>query len=332
MHARSREHGIASHALPGLTVVDDVPGVTTQSGAPYTRLLAVPPQPGAGSRAATVLRAPRKLPPLPDGVDTGAIPSLDELGLTQEVDDPMRGGETEARRRLDELPARPGRAPTPTTTTPSARDSTSRLSPYLHFGCVSPREVEERLPRGKGRGVPPPARLARLLPPRALSTSRATRTRSSRSATARTIDWDDDDDAFDAWCEGRTGFPLVDAGMRQLRREGWMHNRARLVVASFLTKDLGHRLAPRRALLHAPADRRRRGEQQRQLAVDRVGRRRPAAVLPPHLQPGAAHGALRPARATTCAATCPSCATCPDELPARAVDDAGRGAARVRRA
>jgi deoxyribodipyrimidine photo-lyase len=45
--------------------------------------------------------------------------------------------------------------------------------------------------------------------------------------------------SFDAWCEGRTGYPLVDAGMRQLRREGWMHNRARLVVGSFLTKDLG---------------------------------------------------------------------------------------------
>ena len=44
---------------------------------------------------------------------------------------------------------------------------------------------------------------------------------------------------FEAWAEGRTGFPLVDAGMRQLRREGWMHNRARLVVGSFLTKDLG---------------------------------------------------------------------------------------------
>jgi deoxyribodipyrimidine photo-lyase len=44
---------------------------------------------------------------------------------------------------------------------------------------------------------------------------------------------------FDAWREGCTGFPLVDAGMRQLLREGWMHNRCRLVVGSFLTKDLG---------------------------------------------------------------------------------------------
>jgi deoxyribodipyrimidine photo-lyase len=46
------------------------------------------------------------------------------------------------------------------------------------------------------------------------------------------------DELFDAWCEGRTGYPIVDAGMRQLRAEGWMHNRVRMIVASFLVKDL----------------------------------------------------------------------------------------------
>ena len=50
--------------------------------------------------------------------------------------------------------------------------------------------------------------------------------------------WRDDPDGFHAWCEGRTGFPIVDAGMRQLAATGWMHNRARMIVASFLTKDL----------------------------------------------------------------------------------------------
>ena len=51
--------------------------------------------------------------------------------------------------------------------------------------------------------------------------------------------WRDDPEGFAAWCGGRTGYPLVDAGMRQLREEGWMHNRARLVTASFLAHDLG---------------------------------------------------------------------------------------------
>ena len=53
------------------------------------------------------------------------------------------------------------------------------------------------------------------------------------------IKWSYAKKPFEAWCEGQTGYPLVDAGMRQLKREGWMHNRARLVVGSFLTKDLG---------------------------------------------------------------------------------------------
>jgi len=53
------------------------------------------------------------------------------------------------------------------------------------------------------------------------------------------IKWSYAEKRFERWCEGQTGFPLVDAGMRQLKREGWMHNRARLVVGSFLTKDLG---------------------------------------------------------------------------------------------
>jgi deoxyribodipyrimidine photo-lyase len=50
--------------------------------------------------------------------------------------------------------------------------------------------------------------------------------------------WSTDEAAYESWKAGRTGYPLVDAGMRQLAREGWMHNRARLVTASFLTKHL----------------------------------------------------------------------------------------------
>jgi deoxyribodipyrimidine photo-lyase len=46
------------------------------------------------------------------------------------------------------------------------------------------------------------------------------------------------DTHFESWCEGRTGYPIVDAGMRQLKREAWMHNRVRMLVASFLVKDL----------------------------------------------------------------------------------------------
>jgi deoxyribodipyrimidine photo-lyase len=50
--------------------------------------------------------------------------------------------------------------------------------------------------------------------------------------------WENNKDHFSKWCEGKTGFPFVDAGMRQLNTEGWMHNRLRMITASFLVKDL----------------------------------------------------------------------------------------------
>ncbi|NJM27203.1 MAG: deoxyribodipyrimidine photolyase [Pseudanabaena sp. RU_4_16] len=52
------------------------------------------------------------------------------------------------------------------------------------------------------------------------------------------FEWDDNRTYFEAWCQGRTGYPIVDAAMRQLNQTGWMHNRCRMIVASFLTKDL----------------------------------------------------------------------------------------------
>jgi deoxyribodipyrimidine photo-lyase len=57
--------------------------------------------------------------------------------------------------------------------------------------------------------------------------------------TTNDTNWRDDADALRHWQDGRTGVPVVDAGMRQLRAEGWMHNRARLITAAFLTKHLG---------------------------------------------------------------------------------------------
>ena len=52
------------------------------------------------------------------------------------------------------------------------------------------------------------------------------------------MQWHNNKELFNAWCEGKTGYPLVDAAMRQLNQTGWMHNRLRMVVASFLTKHL----------------------------------------------------------------------------------------------
>ncbi len=68
------------------------------------------------------------------------------------------------------------------------------------------------------------------------------------------VAWREDDAALQAWQRGETGFPIVDAAMRQLNATGWMHNRLRMIVASFLTKDLRPRLAGRGALLHESTD------------------------------------------------------------------------------
>jgi deoxyribodipyrimidine photo-lyase len=117
---------------------------------------------------------------------------------------------------------------------------TSVLSPYLRWGCLSPRESEERARAHGGRGAQAWVRqlcwrdfYAHLLLHNPDSAEHELQER-YRGA----LEWDDDADRLAAWQEGRTGFPLVDAGMRQLRATGWMHNRVRLVVGSFLTKDL----------------------------------------------------------------------------------------------
>ncbi len=128
-------------------------------------------------------------------------------------------------------------------------DASSRLSPYLRFGCLSPRAVEALLPGGtsaatQGAEAKGSEALRRQLCWRDfyqhVLVHHPDNARQEFQPRYRgTLTWAGDDADFTAWTEGRTGFPLVDAGMRQLRREGWMHNRVRLLAGSFLTKDLG---------------------------------------------------------------------------------------------
>jgi deoxyribodipyrimidine photo-lyase len=119
-------------------------------------------------------------------------------------------------------------------------DATSRLSPYLKWGCVHPRQLLARLAATKGQ-----AAFRRQLAWRDFyadvlfhDPDSARRAWVPKMRAMRTDDGAGADRLFSAWAEGRTGYPLVDAGMRQLRAEGWMHNRVRMLVASFLVKDL----------------------------------------------------------------------------------------------
>ncbi|TCJ97046.1 cryptochrome/photolyase family protein [Nocardia alba] len=117
-----------------------------------------------------------------------------------------------------------------------AADATSRLSPYIHFGCVSPTEVVRRVDTSTDGGLAFARQLAwrdfhhQVLAARPDAAWSDYRTRVTAGP--------DDEQAVTAWRDGRTGYPIVDAGMRQLRAEGWMPGRARLIAASFLAKSL----------------------------------------------------------------------------------------------
>jgi deoxyribodipyrimidine photo-lyase len=118
-----------------------------------------------------------------------------------------------------------------------AGKGTSRLSPYLHFGAVSPVELVRRAGSLRSAGAGEFVRQVawrdfhhQVLAARPDATRNDYRERRDR--------WHSSDDELAAWRAGRTGYPIVDAGMRQLAREGWMHNRARLITAHFLVKTL----------------------------------------------------------------------------------------------
>ena len=114
---------------------------------------------------------------------------------------------------------------------------TSRLSPYLKFGVVHPRTLLADLAGRTGKGA---QRYVAELAWREFYADVLHHNPDSLTSDLNQlgVDYDDPGEAFDAWCAGRTGYPIVDAGMRQLLAIGWMHNRVRMITASFLTKDL----------------------------------------------------------------------------------------------
>ena len=128
------------------------------------------------------------------------------------------------------------------------RPGTSRLSPHLAWGEISPRQIWHRVRdrlRAAGdsaaeRGCwsfPARTRLARLFPITCCITGPDFPERTWQPGFAA-FPWRDDEAGYRAWCRGRTGYPTVDAAMRELWHSGWMHNRMRMVAASFLVKHL----------------------------------------------------------------------------------------------
>ena len=239
-----RRDGAVSRQLPvhfvGSSAVRPPGTVLKADGTPYTvftpfsRAWLAQPLPGATDLWA----APATLPD-PGDVAGETLPDAPRLSPAV----PFPPGEAEAQRRLRVFASGPidaydglrDRVDT---------DGTSRLSPYLRFGMVAPRAAvvaalaaQAEQPGGRGAGRWLNELIWRDFYIHILAHFPNVARESFRPA-ARDIPWRNDPYEFAAWCAGETGYPIVDAAMRQLSESGWMHNRARMIVASFLVKDL----------------------------------------------------------------------------------------------
>ncbi|GAB3817560.1 cryptochrome/photolyase family protein [Pontibacter rugosus] len=116
-----------------------------------------------------------------------------------------------------------------------ALDATSRLSPHLRFGTISIRQAVALALAHNDTWLQELIWREYFMQ---LLFHFPSSAEESFAPKFRNINWRNNEDEFARWCEGKTGFPLVDAGMRELNQTGFMHNRVRMVVASFLIKDL----------------------------------------------------------------------------------------------
>jgi deoxyribodipyrimidine photo-lyase len=248
--------GRALVAWRGLTV-HEPEEIRTGGGRPYTvhgpfarRWAATPPPPviaaptripGAGvDLAARLLADPAAAGASALATGEGAVRLVEDLlppdAVAHEV---LVAGEMAARARLDRWVAG-GLAGYATGRDLLGIDGTSRLSQDLRWGLLSPSEVRGRTEAagaGEGGRVFGSELSWRDFYLHALAAFPAIASGPYRP-DVDAIAWRDDADALAVWAEGRTGFPVVDAAMRQIAATGWMHNRARMIVASFLVKDL----------------------------------------------------------------------------------------------
>jgi deoxyribodipyrimidine photo-lyase len=223
--------------------------VATKEGRPYQVFTPFWRALLARDEPAVPVAAPKKLAPAPK---TAAGLTIEALGLLPKI--PWAGtmektwvpGEAGSHKRLDAFLAR-ALSHYGTERDRPDHAGTSCLSPHLHFGEISPRRVWHAV--RDAAGGKPVARLAggpeaylRELGWREFASHLLFHFPHTADAPLRAdyakFPWARDPVGLRAWQRGRTGFPIVDAGMRQLWATGWMHNRVRMIVASFLVKDL----------------------------------------------------------------------------------------------
>ena len=221
-------HRLQLTVTPGLTVVS--PGELRPAGGDHYQVFT----PYWRAWAAATWRRPVPAPEivrLPAGLRAGSFPP------NAQADSPALapGGEGAAQQRAERW-LRDGLAGYAGNHDALAADRTSRLSACLRFGCLSPLALASAARRQPGG-----EELCRQLAWRdffyQVTAAFPDMARKDYRAAADGR-WNHDEDALDAWRAGRTGVPIVDAGLRQLAAEGFMHNRARMITASFLTRNL----------------------------------------------------------------------------------------------
>jgi deoxyribodipyrimidine photo-lyase len=221
---------IALRAVDSVTVVP--PGAVTPAGGDHFKVFTPYWRAWTDHRWRPGVNAPDKVR-LPAAVTVGCLPAPGDGPASAGLPD---GGESAARRRMDRWLST-GLAAYADRHDDLPGDATSRLSADLHFGCLSPLELAVRAGKAGGEGGDAYVRQLCWRDFHAQVTA-AFPALPYKDYRPRRAGWREDAPSLDAWKQGRTGYPIVDAGMRQLAAEGFMHNRARLLVASFLTKQL----------------------------------------------------------------------------------------------
>jgi deoxyribodipyrimidine photo-lyase len=170
--------------------------------------------------------------PIPDAISLGKPTTISSPGFS--------GGESSALTQWERFLTEKINGYATTRDIPGM-EGTSRISPFLRFGCISPRQLVHDLHALPTQGEGSAKFLDELLWRefyQSVLWHFPRLTDSSFRQEFDALEWSRNDSHFEAWKIGATGYPLVDAGMRQLNTTGWMHNRIRMVTASFLTKDL----------------------------------------------------------------------------------------------
>ncbi len=243
-YARRRENQLAAALEPlgcRLTVHEGVgtvvaPGTVTPVSSDHFAVFTPYHRHWADQPLRNPLPAPRTVR-VPEGIGSEPLPVREHIGGVSPA--LAAGGEWQAREQLTAW-LRGGLDDYEEGHDDLGGDRTSRLSAHLHFGTLSPVECVHRAVRKGGPGAEAFVRqLAwrdfhrQVLAARPRASRENYRTQHDRWRTGASARAD-----IEAWKEGRTGYPVIDAAMRQLRHEGWMHNRGRLLTASFLAKTL----------------------------------------------------------------------------------------------